>query len=196
MPAFLRHIPNFISALRILLVAPIAVSLAQHRPTVSVFLFGVAALTDAIDGLLAKRFGWQSALGGVLDPAADKLLLVTVLIMLAYLKLVPLWLVETAVLRDVVIVGGALAYRFWIGPLSARPSMISKLNTLFQAGFVLAVVGREAFSGPPAWLTMLLGALLFVTVVISGIDYVLVYGRQAWSAGEGRVPGASRSPLA
>jgi len=174
-----RHIPNIISSIRILLVAPTAVALAEHRLTTTIALFGVAALSDAADGFLAKRYGWQSDLGAVLDPAADKLLLVTVFITLAYLKLVPLWLMAAAVTRDVIIVLGALLYRFWFGPLNVRPSVVSKFNTLCQAAFILAVVGREEFSLPPAWVVMVLGALVFVTVAVSGIDYVLIYGRRA-----------------
>src|SRR6202795_500433 len=112
-----RHIPNVISAIRILLVAPIAVALADRQLVTTILLFGVAALSDAADGFLAKRFGWQSELGAVLDPAADKLLLVTVFITLAYLKLVPLWLMAAAVGRDATIVLGALLYRFCFGSL-------------------------------------------------------------------------------
>ncbi len=174
-----RHIPNIISSIRILLVAPTAVALAEHRLTTTIALFGVAALSDAADGFLAKRYGWQSDLGAVLDPAADKLLLATVFITLAYLKLVPLWLMAAAVTRDVIIVLGALLYRFWFGPLNVRPSVVSKFNTLCQAAFILAVVGREEFSLPPAWVVMVLGALVFVTVAVSGIDYLLIYGRRA-----------------
>jgi cardiolipin synthase len=174
-----RHIPNVISSIRILLVAPIAVALAHHHLATTIVLFGVAALSDAADGFLAKRYGWQSDLGAVLDPAADKLLLVTVFITLAYLKLVPLWLMAAAVARDTIIVVGALLYRLWIGPLNVRPSVVSKFNTLCQAAFILAVVGREQFSLPPAWAAAVLGALVFVTVTVSGIDYVLIYGRRA-----------------
>jgi cardiolipin synthase len=174
-----RHIPNIISAIRILLVAPLAVALAHHQLVTTIVLFGVAALSDAADGFLAKRYGWQSELGAVLDPAADKLLMVTVFITLAYMKLVPLWLMATAVARDVIIVLGALAYRYWFGPLNVRPSIVSKFNTLCQAAFILAVVGREEFSIPPPWGVVVLGALVFVTVVVSGIDYVLIYSRRA-----------------
>lgn len=174
-----RQIPNIISSIRILLVAPIAVALAEHRLVITIVLFGVAALSDAADGFLAKRYAWQSELGAVLDPAADKLLLATVFITLAYLKLVPLWLMAVAVARDAIIVLGALLYRCRFGPLDVRPSIVSKFNTLCQAAFILAVVGREEFSAPPAWLAEVLGALVFVTVVVSGIDYVLIYGRRA-----------------
>jgi cardiolipin synthase (CMP-forming) len=174
-----RQIPNVISSIRILLVAPIAVALVNHQLATTIALFGVAALSDAADGFLAKRYGWQSELGAVLDPLADKLLLVTVFVTLAYLKLVPLWLMAAAVVRDVIIVLGALLYRYCFGPLSVRPSIVSKFNTLCQAAFILAVVGRAEFSLPSAWVVMLLGALVFVTVVVSGIDYVLIYGRRA-----------------
>ena len=70
----MRHIPNIISAFRILLVVPIALALADQRLELSILLFAVAALSDAADGFLAKRFGWQSELGAVLDPIADKAL--------------------------------------------------------------------------------------------------------------------------
>jgi cardiolipin synthase len=174
-----RHIPNVISSIRILLVAPIAVALADHQLSITIALFGVAALSDAADGFLAKRYGWQSDLGAVLDPAADKLLMATVFITLAYMKLVPLWLMAAAVVRDVIIVLGALLYRFLFGPLNVRASVVSKFNTLCQAAFILAVVGREQFAVPPAWGVTVLGALVFVTVVVSGIDYLLIYGRRA-----------------
>ncbi len=131
------------------------------------------------DGFLAKRFGWQSDLGAVLDPAADKLLLATVFITLAYLRLVPLWLMAAAVARDAIIVTGALLYKCYIGALNIRPSIVSKFNTLCQALFIMAVVGREEFSVPPQWVVTVLGALVFATVVVSGIDYVLIYGRRA-----------------
>jgi cardiolipin synthase len=177
----LRHLPNVISAIRILLVAPIAVALANHQLVTTIALFGVAGLSDAADGFLAKRFGWQSELGAVLDPAADKLLLATVFITLAYLKLVPWWLMAAAVARDAIIVAGALLYKCLIGPLNIRPSIVSKFNTLCQAAFIMAVVGREEFSVPPAWVVTALGAMVFATVAVSGIDYVLIYSRRALS---------------
>ena len=189
-----RHIPNVISSIRILLVAPIAVTLIDHQFVITMALFGVAALSDAADGFLAKRNGWQSELGAVLDPAADKLLLVTVFIALAYMKLVPLWLMVAAVARDAIIVSGALLYRICFGALSVRPSVVSKFNTLCQAAYIMAVVGREQFSLPPAWMVMVLGALVFVTVMVSGMDYVLIYGRRALSLARPRAAARAGDP--
>jgi cardiolipin synthase len=177
----LRQIPNIITSMRILLVVPIAVALLNHRLPATIGLFGVAAVSDAADGFLAKRFSWQSELGAVLDPAADKLLLATVFVALAYLRLIPLWLMAVAVARDGIIVAGALLYRFFVGPLAMRPSVVSKFNTLCQVAFIMAVIGKEEFALPPDWAVLIVGALVFVTTVVSGIDYVLIYGRRAWS---------------
>jgi cardiolipin synthase len=182
----LRQIPNLITIMRILLIAPIAVALLHHELLIALGLFCVAAASDLLDGFIAKRCGWQSALGGVLDPAADKLLLATSFVVLAVMHLVPLWLMATAVARDLIIVGGALAYRLWLGPVEARPSNLSKLNTLCQALFILCVIARQQFSEPEAWAIVTLGALTFLTTAVSGIDYVLRYGRAALEESKSR----------
>jgi cardiolipin synthase (CMP-forming) len=176
---WLRHIPNIITAFRILLVIPIALALLHGERVTTIALFGVAAVSDAADGFLAKHFGWQSEVGSVLDPAADKLLLATVFVVLAVLHLVPAWFMAAAVARDLIIVSGAIAYRLSFGPIEVRPSGISKLNTLCQAFFILAVVARAEFNRPGEWVVILLGALTFLTIAVSGIDYVLRYGKAA-----------------
>jgi len=178
MDRWLRHLPNVITSIRILMAVPIAMTLAYHRPVETLWLFCIAAASDGIDGFLAKRFGWQTDLGGLLDPIADKLLVATVFVMLALLRSVPVWLTAAVIARDCIIVLGAVAYRIALGPVTARPSLVSKLNTLCQAVFIVVVIGTPQFSWPPDW-QMLLGALVMVTVAVSGLDYVLVYGRAA-----------------
>lgn len=175
---------------------PIAFALLRGDLITTLGLFFAAAVSDAADGFLAKRFGWRTTLGGILDPAADKLLLATVFIVLAVLHLVPGWLMAAAVARDIIIVLGAIAYRLCFGPITARPSVVSKLNTLFQALYILCVITREQFFMPPAWLVLALGALTFVTIVISGLDYVLRYGQAALHEANSRNAGlAARSKL-
>lgn len=176
----LRHLPNVVTSIRILLLFPIALALAHHRVVTTLWLFAAAAATDAVDGFLAKRFGWQTELGGILDPAADKLLLATVFVMLTLRGDVPVWLTTAVLARDGIIVAGAVGYRVLLGPVEARPSVVSKLNTLCQVAFIVLVIGSPQFSWPAAW-TMVVGALVFLTVVVSGLDYVLVYGRMAHS---------------
>lgn len=182
MSAWLRQLPNSISAFRIALVVPIGFALAYRDWPTAIGLILVATASDGVDGFLAKRFAWQTTLGALLDPAADKLLVATVFVTLALQGGVPLWLMAVAVGRDLVLVTGALAYRLRFGPLRVRPSAVSKLNTLCQLGFVFCVVVRREFGWPPAWAETALGAATLVTTTVSGIDYVLTTGRAARQA--------------
>ncbi len=179
-------IPNLICLLRMALTVPIVVLLAEGRYGQTLVLFAVAAASDILDGYLAKTFGWTSELGKVLDPLADKLLLVSVFITLAVIGLVPVWLATIAVLRDVVIGVGAGVYRWLFGPLEGRPTIPSKLNTLVQLLFVIAVVWRAAFQDLPEWMVLGLGAGVLVTTIVSGVDYVLTYIRKAIAVSRGR----------
>jgi cardiolipin synthase len=175
----LRHIPNALCVFRMLLVVPVAWLLAHGEYWATLWVFAVAAASDGLDGFLAKRFGWTSELGKILDPLADKILLVSVFIALAVLGLVPVWLAGAAVARDVVITGGAIAYNWLYGYPNGRPTPISKLNTLCQILYLLLVVAVHALQRSFEPLITILGALMFVTTVVSGLDYVLTYSRKA-----------------
>lgn len=175
----LATIPNLICLLRIALTVPIVILLAEGRYRETLVLFAVAAASDIVDGYLAKTFGWTSEVGKFLDPFADKLLLVSVFITLAVIGMVPVWLATIAVLRDVIIGAGAGVYKLLFGPVEGRPTVPSKLNTLVQLLFVIAVVWQAAFRNLPDGLIEGLGALVFVTTVVSGIDYVQTYIRKA-----------------
>jgi len=110
-------VPNLICVLRMALTVPIVILLAEGWYGYTLVLFALAAASDALDGYLAKTFGWSSEVGKVLDPLADKLLLVSVFITLAVIGLVPVWLAAVAVARDVVIGVGAAVYKWLFGPL-------------------------------------------------------------------------------
>jgi cardiolipin synthase len=179
-------VPNLICLLRIGLTVPIVVLLAEERYAETLVLFAVAAASDILDGYLAKTFGWTSEVGKVLDPLADKLLLVSVFITLAVIGLVPVWLAVIAVLRDVVIGVGAGVYKLLFGPLEGRPTVPSKINTLVQLAYVIAVVCQAAFSNLPGWLIPGLGAGVLVTTVVSGADYVQAYIRKAIAVSRAR----------
>lgn len=175
----LRFLPNLLCVLRILLVYPVAHGILLGRFPVVLALFAVAALTDALDGYLAKRFDWTSDLGKVLDPVADKLLLVTVFICLSVTGLAPWWLTGLVLLRDLVITFGALTYKALFGPVQGSPTAASKINTACQIVFCLATVSTAAYSWPGAPVVTALGALVVVTTAVSGIDYTLTYSRRA-----------------
>jgi cardiolipin synthase (CMP-forming) len=187
----LSWLPNAICVLRMLLAGPVAVALARGEYLLTVGLFAVAALSDGLDGWLAKSFGWTSRLGKILDPIADKLLLVTVFVTLVWVGRVPLWLGAAVVVRDLVIVAGAIAYQWFIGYLEGHPTRLSKLNTVLQLSFVLIVIASAAWPAVPAPLVTAAGAACFVTTVVSGLDYVLTYGRLAWRETH-RSPAAAR----
>jgi cardiolipin synthase len=176
-----RHLPNLICIGRIALVWPTLAALFSANYRIAMLLFALAAVSDGLDGYLAKRFNWTSELGKVLDPAADKLLLVAVFVSMTWLGLVPRWLTAAAVARDALIGLGAIVYRLWFGPLHGRPRVLSKLNTACQLTYLFGVMAQGAFGLPrPAALTVL-AVFTLVTTVLSGSDYVITFTRRAWA---------------
>lgn len=174
-----RDIPNIISVLRILLVFPVVWALLEGRFTTALILFFIAGVSDALDGFLAKHNGWESRLGSILDPIGDKVLLVSSFMTLAWLGLIPVWLFLVVIGRDVLIVVGALTYHFLIGEYEMEPSLFSKVNTFFQIVFVLAMVFYHGDFAVAPWLITTLGYIVVATTVISGIDYVWVWGTRS-----------------
>ncbi len=177
----LRHIPNIISVFRILLVWPVVYCILQGNYDQALWLFLIAGISDGVDGYLAKHFRWQSRLGSILDPIADKLLIVCSYAAVAWVGLIPLWLWITIFLRDFIIVTGGLAYHFLIGKFEMAPSLISKFNTVMQIALLLVVLSLQ-ITQVPAWVTQWMVFLTLVTVVLSGLDYVSVWGRKAVKA--------------
>lgn len=179
----LRHLPNLLSVLRMGLTVPLAWWIGDGRYDAALALALVAGLSDALDGFLAKRFHWQSWLGGVLDPLADKLMLVASFVSLALAGALPSWLAAIVVGRDVLIVAGAAVYHFCIGRVSGEPSRLSKFNTCAQIALVLAVLTHlSRYAEWPAWLITGLIWLVAAATVASGIDYVWRWSRKAWRA--------------
>lgn len=175
-----RYIPNLLTIFRIALIPPIVWLLFEGAYQTAAILIGVAVFTDGLDGFLAKNFDWRSRFGEITDPIADKSLFIAVFVTLAYLKLVPVWLVVLVLLRDAVIVLGGLAYHYLIGPYVMAPSLISKLNTLVQFLFVFSVLINVAtgLGGNSVVSTMVY--IVGATTILSGLDYVMTWGRRAW----------------
>ncbi|WP_417499461.1 CDP-alcohol phosphatidyltransferase family protein [Methylophaga sp.] len=176
----LRDIPNLISILRILLVIPVVWALVDERFALALILSAVAGISDGIDGFLAKHFHWQSRLGSILDPIADKLLLVASFATLAWMDLLPLWLLWLVLARDVIIVSGGLAYHYFIGEFELLPVWSSKLNTALQIILVLLVIISQQWF---AELTLLISIgvwAVVVSVIFSGLEYILTWGNKAW----------------
>jgi cardiolipin synthase (CMP-forming) len=180
-----RFLPNAICVARILLVAPLVLSIVDGRYATALLLLVIAGFSDGLDGFLAKRFDWRTRLGSLLDPAADKLLLVSTFVALTYVGLVPLALTLVVVGRDVVIVLGAICYQWLIAPLQGEPAAISKLNTACQLAMVFFALTRAAYGWPPEVSLLILGAAVIFTSIVSGLAYVLRWSARAWRAAHG-----------
>lgn len=178
-----RDIPNLLTTLRILLVVPVIWLLLQREFGAAVTLFFLAGASDGLDGYLAKTYGWGSRLGAILDPLADKALLMGSFLTLGWLGLIPSWLVITVVVRDLVIVAGALVYHFKVQQLEASPSLISKINTAAQILLVSVVIISAGPWPMAAWITATLVWLTLATTLISGVNYVWVWSRKAFRKG-------------
>jgi cardiolipin synthase len=168
----LKYIPNLICIARILLVAPIVWSLLEDDYGLALFLVLTAGLSDALDGYLARRFDWRTRLGGLLDPAADKLLMLSLFVTLSWLGWVPTWFTAIVIGRDVIIVAGIVAYQALVEPVRGNPTPASKLNTVLQIVFALLVIAHAWRGWPPVlWLEML-GATVLVTIIVSVTQYI------------------------
>jgi cardiolipin synthase len=175
-----RHLPNLICLARIALIWPLLMALQAGDYELACELFVIAAVSDGLDGYLAKRFGWTSEFGKFIDPVADKLLLVSMFVTLSWLELVPWWLAAAAIARDVMIGLGALTFRLWFGPLKGRPTIVSKINTLLQLGYLLGVQMKAAFEFPPVEILDALAIITLIMTVASGFDYIYAFTRRAW----------------
>ena len=173
------NIPNLICLARIVLVIPIIRSLWQEQFMLSLLLIIIAGLSDILDGYLAKKNNWRSYLGSVLDPAADKILLVSLFLTLQSMDLIPLWLTLTVIIRDLMIVFGLSLYRYFVGVPQPKPTRISKFNTTLQLVFIIFVILAQGVQFPFEILAMVCGSLVFVTSILSGLDYWIIWSIEA-----------------
>lgn len=176
----LRALPNIISVARMGLLLPIVWALLTDQFEFALWLFLVAGVSDALDGILAKRCGWQTTLGAALDPAADKLLIVGSFFTLGWLGMLPWWLVLTVFARDLIIVVWIAFHHYALERVEVVPSVPSKINTFAQIVCVLLVVyaaGNEvALVVVDLWI-----AITLLTTVFSGLQYLSVWARKAAS---------------
>ncbi len=167
-------LPNLLTISRILLTPGFVMAYANRRFDLAWALFAVAGLTDALDGLLARLLRQRTRLGSMLDPLADKVLLVTSFICLSLGGFLPNWLATLVVSRDAIIVGGLVVLNFWGVEVRSgiRPSLLGKLTTVAQIGLVLFVMAQESFG---LWNPGLLEALVLLAAgltLVSGFSYI------------------------
>jgi cardiolipin synthase len=178
-----RWIPNALTFLRFLLVVPFAVALWSQDYRAALVIFFIAAATDAFDGFLAREFDWRTRLGAIADPLADKALLIAAYLMLTLTGVLPYWLFWLVLGRDLLIVGGGLAYHYGIGQFDMQPSLPGKCNTLIQVLVALAIIVLLADLPMPPWVRDVGIWLVAVSTVVSGAHYLVVWGMKAWRTG-------------
>jgi cardiolipin synthase len=168
-------LPNLLTATRLLLAPFVAWRLYLHDVEGAFWLFALAALTDLLDGFLARRLNQRSVLGAWLDPIADKVMLLTTLSMLALTGLLPLWLLAVVVVRDIVILAGAEAYRRLTGGLDVRPTLSGKLATALEFVLVTFTLADLALRWRlDAWIEPF-AAVTAAVVALSGLRYVWLW---------------------
>ena len=134
------NIPNSLTLLRILLTPLFAICLIRHLLDAALTVFAVAAVTDGLDGLVARLFRQKTTLGAFLDPAADKLLLATAFVTLAIQGMMPSWVTVIVMTRDVLILFGVVLLNIMGREFEAKPSILSKITTVVQLATVLSVL--------------------------------------------------------
>jgi|TARA_B100001105_G_C22239332_1_gene377552 cardiolipin synthase len=177
-------IPNALSILRIILTVPVVITLLNQQYFLTIVIFFIAGITDALDGWIAKRFSFQTRLGSILDPFADKLLLMTSFVALYLIGLLPVWLLILIFVRDVMIIAGTVGY--FLGSDNSEdvlltPSNLSKINTGLQIALVLYLVASQIYSSVLFQPTIILFIVVATSTVLSGVDYIWVWLEKVFS---------------
>jgi cardiolipin synthase len=174
--ASLLNLPNVVTFARLCAVPAAFWLVLENRLDQAFVLFVIAGISDAVDGWLARRYGGNSV-GAILDPVADKALLVTMYVTLAAVNELPAWLAILVVFRDLVIVGGVIVLAVLGDPVLIRPLFISKVNTLLQI-VLIGVVMLQAGFGLSLWgVEPGLIWLVAASTLASGGAYVWVTAR-------------------
>ncbi len=173
------YLPNLLSLARLAMVPWLVILLNQQQFGWSLAVFVVAGISDALDGIIAKRFDAQTALGAILDPLADKVLLVSSYIMLSVGGYLPFWLMVVVVFRDAVIVGGYVLMMLFFGSVKMRPLIISKANTCSQITYVVILLATLSWSLDMDMLLTVTSLIVLFTSVVSGSIYVYIWSVKA-----------------
>jgi cardiolipin synthase len=164
-------LPNAITFSRVLMIPTFATAFMYGQEKLSLGIFILAGLTDALDGFLARRSHSQSQLGSFLDPMADKFLLLTAFTLLGLAHIVPLWMVILVFSREIIIVGGWTIGYVMTNHTKVTPSPLGKWTTVFQLAAVIALMVDHLWPLPEQVASRLLDVAMALTA-LSGLDYL------------------------
>lgn len=176
---YINQLPNVLTTLRLILAVPMCLLIFRQEYLAVLLIAGVAGFTDVVDGWLARKLGAQSDYGAVLDPISDKALLITAFVSLTMVQAIPLVITAVVVLRDLVIITGAVCYRWLIGRYQMAPSLWGKANTAAQLLFILMILIQQIQPLFSATLLQFAALMVLGLALISGGNYVAVWSRKA-----------------
>ena len=179
----LQLIPNVITSLRLLLAIPICISIYQGNELLALLLFIFAGISDGFDGYLARRFTWESEFGKLLDPLADKCLILSTLLALAYVQLLPIWLVSILLVRDALAVMGSMLYLMLFEGRNSESNRWGKHFTGWTIALFIITLLQESISAYSMLLNLLyeiavVGVLIFTA--LSVFTYSREQGREVY----------------
>ncbi|MFN3549043.1 MAG: CDP-alcohol phosphatidyltransferase family protein [Mesorhizobium sp.] len=181
-------IPNIITILRFLLVPAVVYAMMTGEIGWAFAGFIVAGISDGVDGFIARQFNQRTELGAYLDPIADKLLLVSVFVVLGHMGELPLWLVIAVVSRDALIVGAVLLSYVMGRPVLVKPLFVSKANTTAQILLAGLVLGELSFATAIDNLRDALIVLAGLLTIASAAAYLVAWLRHMNGDGESEPP--------
>jgi len=172
------NVPNSITLFRLALVPLFLMFQVTHQPEWALACFATAAISDGLDGLLARLLNQRTKLGGVLDPIADKVLIFAALVSLVQQSRLPLWLLLIIVFRDLLMFVGAIVVRLKNLEIPTHPSRIGKYATFSLLCLVLLSLASASEHAPSALraYVAVLGFIAALCVVISTVQYFARFG--------------------
>jgi cardiolipin synthase len=180
----LRQIPNALTTMRLFLAVPICLLILDENYSAVLWVALLAGVSDGVDGWLARKLDATSRYGAIVDPLADKVMLGCAYACFALVDLLPWWVVAVVLGRDIVIVGGALAYHWRFGSYDMAPSTWGKFSTFVQILLALMLVSQQVQA---VFDELLLASVLWclvLTTLVSGGHYVFSWGSKAWAQRE------------
>ena len=181
-------IPNMITIVRFLLVPAVVFAMLTNNMGWALAGFVVAGVSDGVDGFIARQYNQRTELGAYMDPMADKLLLVTVFVVLGYMEELPLWLVIAAVSRDALIVCAVVLSTVMGNPVEMKPLFVSKANTAIQIVLAATVLAELAFATHFGWGRVALISVSGPLTVASAAAYLVGWLRHMSGYGESKSP--------
>lgn len=177
---WLSYLPNTITITRIFAMIPLVWYMLEKNYEYALYIALAAGFSDMLDGFLARRFGWEGKLGRILDPIADKFMMLCCYLLFAVQGLIPNWLLIVVLIRDISIITGGVFYHYAILKVDKEsPSLISKFNTTIQILLIVVILSHySVYQFNILFIDVLIYLVTFFTVA-SGLHYVYYWGKKA-----------------